>query len=283
MESAKIVATPTLFSWSQVYNAGKLFAAVSMHRNPPTADEENPQSLNEIGKMLLEKLEQEFFTVENKDLASINQAIVKTFTDFPDNIIYSFSAAVVTDNILYAFSKNGGHIFIKRGEKLGKILDEGISSGFLQDKDLIVLTTKPFADLFSQEELSKQITNQSPKDLAENLSPKVHEKEEGGASAILIQFTQTQASPEPEIIQQEEPQDEKAARKLNLPDLKAFALNFIGKIKLPHLPISNLNHKRKIFLTLSLVIFLLLIFSVFSAIKKQEDSKREALFGEIYP
>ena len=59
---SKIVATPTLNSWSQAYNAGKLFAVLSLEK---TKDPSEIESLNMLGKDLLERLEQEFFVIED--------------------------------------------------------------------------------------------------------------------------------------------------------------------------------------------------------------------------
>ena len=87
--------------------------------------------------------------------------------------------------------------------------------------------------------------------------------------------------PEPEIIPEQEQINPPAEGKLS--KLWPFILSLIQKIKIPALPISRLNHKRKIFLTLSLIIFLILTFSIFSAVKKQADAKRAELFAKIYP
>ena len=61
---SKIVATPTLNAWSQAYNAGKLFAVLSLEK---TKDPSGIESLNMLGRDLLERLEQEFFAIEDKN------------------------------------------------------------------------------------------------------------------------------------------------------------------------------------------------------------------------
>ena len=66
---AKIVSTPSQSSWSQAYNAGKLFAVLSLEKEIEEVPEKD--YLNILGKELLETLEQEFFTLEVKDLESI--------------------------------------------------------------------------------------------------------------------------------------------------------------------------------------------------------------------
>ena len=93
---SKIVATPNLASWSQAYNAGKLFAVLSLEKKE--SEDQSIDSLNVLGKSFFEKLEQEFFTLETKDLESIKKAILNSFEDVPPGLNVSFA--------LVFFSKN---------------------------------------------------------------------------------------------------------------------------------------------------------------------------------
>jgi hypothetical protein len=87
---AKIAANPTQTTWSQAYNAGKLFAVLSLEKktneNPsvePT-DEEAEGKIDEkdflaiLGKSILDTLENEYFTLEAKALDPIKNAILIT-------------------------------------------------------------------------------------------------------------------------------------------------------------------------------------------------------------
>jgi len=60
---AKIVANPSALGWSQVYSAGKLFAAISLEKSEEGQEKDY---LNVLGKEILSTLEQEFFTLETK-------------------------------------------------------------------------------------------------------------------------------------------------------------------------------------------------------------------------
>src|SRR5258708_33131852 len=68
---AKMVATVSPTSWSQAYNAGKLFAVISLTSEAQA--EEN--TLNLLGKEALENLEAEYFALETKDLEGIKTAV----------------------------------------------------------------------------------------------------------------------------------------------------------------------------------------------------------------
>ena len=104
---AKIVANPNAYSWSQAYNAGKLFAVLSLE-----AEEESQEKdyLNVLGKEILDTLEQEFFTLETKDLESIKQAVITTSEKIPQEINCSFVICSVVGNVLYVYILGNGKI-----------------------------------------------------------------------------------------------------------------------------------------------------------------------------
>src|SRR4051794_28775643 len=93
---AKIVATPTADAWAQAYNAGSLFAVLSLTGQPP-----EDQSLSSIGKQIFNNLEAEFFTLEEKNLASIKKAVHAVCEEIPAGITPSFCIAYNKDTIIY--------------------------------------------------------------------------------------------------------------------------------------------------------------------------------------
>src|SRR5260221_5113439 len=147
---AKIVATPTDSAWSQVYNAGSLFACLSL----TLSGQQNydPVSLQALGKEIFSNLETEFFTLEKKDLPSIKEAIGTRFSSIPATVHTSLALAYFLDGILYLFLKGAGKIVIKRADTIGVLLEEDdetsneviAASGYLQHTDCIVLQTKQF-------------------------------------------------------------------------------------------------------------------------------------------
>jgi len=110
---AKIVANPTAFSWSQVYSAGKLFAVLSLETQEETHEKDY---LNVLGKEILDTLEQEFFTLEIKDLESIQQAVLATSGKVPQEITCSFTIGSIVNNILYVYILGNGRVSLKRQE-----------------------------------------------------------------------------------------------------------------------------------------------------------------------
>lgn len=191
---SKVVATPTDTAWSQAYSAGSLFAAISLQTTtPPTSEAE---SLANIGKDIISTLESEFFTLETKDLESIKQAITTTFARINENISQSFVICYLNDNVLYLYASGEGKAVLKRGEKIGTVL-EGESgntiksaSGYVQPKDIIILQTKQFIRIISSSTLASSLDKNIPSEITEELAPHVHEKAEGGASAIVLSYSE---------------------------------------------------------------------------------------------
>jgi hypothetical protein len=307
---AKIVANPSAYSWSQVYSAGKLFAVLSLEAKE---EREEKDYLNVLGKEILDTLEQEFFTLETKDLESIKQAVTATSSKIPQEINCSFVITVIIENILYIYILGNGKVSLRRDSKLGILLEASdqktdslkVSSGFLQQNDTIILQTKQFSDVISVDTLSEFLDNLTPAEASENLAPLVHEKEDGGAASIIINYSQArkeapeefaektfEESQNPEIEEklQEESKNETPFYQSSLEKTKktSFSLSFLpiisvfkNRIKLPKN--FEINHSRKIILTIIIVIIVVFMGSIMFALNKQKDTKTQIEFNSIYP
>lgn len=284
---AKIVATPTPTSWAQAYNAGGLFAVLSLTK-------EAEDSLSVLGKDLLNTFEEEYFTLETKNLDSIKQAILTTCKKIPQDVSTSFIVASFIKNILYAFVFNKGKIIIKRLEKTGQILGEtapdsigtenqelASSSGFLEDGDIVIIETNQFSKLIPKNELIESLDHFSPSEIAENLSPKIYGTAEGGAAAIIVLYKSTVAIEEIKNEETEKEILEPVKKQINL----AFLISPLFKIKEKINSSNNLSfsHSKKLLLSLAFIIILVFVASIFFASKKQNEAKTKALFNEIYP
>lgn len=275
---SKIVATPTLNSWSQAYNAGKFFAVLSLEKTQEfTSDLE---SLNILGRDLLERLEQEFFTIEDKNLESIKKAISNTFEDNIEGINLSFASCAFINNVLYLFALGKAKAFMKRGENFGLVLDSAnskdvnSSSGFVKEKDLIVLGTDAFSQIITMDELNFSLNDFPPTEIAESLAPKIHKAENGKISAIIIKYGKPQTSEEPK-----EPIKEKMTDEKLYSSFEKYLNLLKSKLKGPNI---HFNPTKKLFLAASVIIVGILILSVFLTIQKQNNAKFKALFAQVY-
>lgn len=293
---AKIVATATPTSWSQAYNAGKLFAVLSLTTDVET--EEN--ALNLLGKEVLENLEAEFFALETKDLEGIKTAVKSSQALVLENTNCSFVVGTIVNNVLYTFAKNGS-VQIKRGGKLGRVLEAGntleSASGFLEDQDIIILATSQFTNIVSQDSLLSSMDSLPPSQIAENLAPMVHEKADGGATAIIIEYKkdlpsealaeerevpvgQTPQVPfEQNYMPKESQEPQRTTQSLEfMKKYLFFAKNKIQNVKFS----TSFDRSKRTVLTVAAILILVLLISVLFAVKKQNDAKTQALVAQYY-
>lgn len=293
---ANIAATPTRNSWSQAYNAGKLFAVLSLEKkHSEETDEESLSPLGVLGKDIFTTLEQEFFSLETKDLETIKGAILITAKKIPEEINYSFVVVTIVKNVLYFFVLGGGRINIKRDNEFGTILSSELDdhkkagSGYLQDSDLIIIQTKQFADAIDSEKLSSVLDHQSPSEISEIIAPMVHGGEEAGAAAVIIKYTKEE---EEETFGESEKEYEEKEKFIESPtyeEKKKFSKNYFAFIyplistvkKLPQN--FNISRSKKGFLTIVIILVAIFAIGIFLTIKGQNDSKITALFNDVYP
>ena len=282
---AKIVANPTPSSWSQVYNAGSLFAALSLS---VTGDSDEETNLPAIGKDLFNNLEAEFFTLEEKKLQTIRSAIEKTFTDLKSDVSTDACLAFFKGNILYLFIVGKGKIIMKRANKLGTLLENKnpdlnlkCASGYLEHGDLLLLETDHFAGNVSDANINKAFELELPNDIAESLSPHVHEKEDGSQAAIIIAYNGT-AKPALDQFEDTEPTiNEPVSPEISAePSLPAYSPKFKFKFKLK-LPISGLTRTQIISICLGIIILIALIVGIIFTKTNQENSKYQALYLQV--
>ncbi len=299
---SKIAATSTDTAWSQAYSAGKLFTVLSLKKeaSEDSPESENPPvggSLKASGKNILDALETEFFSLEEKNLESVKAAIETTVKGIPEDLEFSFIVTVLSNNILYSYISGVGRVFIKRGDKFGVILESTqdareivLASGFLQNDDLIILATEGFSTIIPKDQLIASTESIVPSEIAENLAPTIHESDEAGAAAIILSYkeeaeahvavseedTEINTISRDEDIEKASEEDE--SKKMN-PLGFIFPLFGVFKKIIPE----RLNHSKKIYLTIATLILLVLVTSVILGVKKQNDRKTETAFNAFYP
>lgn len=315
---AKLVATPTETAWSQAYNAGNLFACLSLTTTQPEAD----TSLHAVGKDIFSALEAEFFTLEDKNLKTIKQALITSLESVPPSITPQLSVAFFKDAVLYLFIAGAGKAVMKRQGKIGVLLEKvphpvdkddlvaekkpidiTTASGYLENNDTLVLQTHQFAQDISDQTVITALDLELPNDIAEALSPQIHEKDDGGQAAIIVVHHGI-AKPEPD-----EPAEEEAPPAKELPtqtityeeetyteeiieeEVSTTPRFSMPKIRLPFtlptLPAlklagMQLTHSKKIYLSIAVILVALLIASIFFTKSKQEEAQRKELFVSVY-
>lgn len=289
---AKIVATPTAVGWSQVYNAGSLFSALSLTIKNQTETEE--ATLPATGKDILNNLEAEFFSLEKKTLDNIKTAIKKSFENVPAGITADACLAYFKDNILYLFIIGKGKIIMKRHEKLGLLVEKNdydapilTASGHLQPGDILLLQTDHFTQNVPNVNITTAFELQLPNDIAESLSPHVHEKEDGSQAAIIVSYNgaahaqhnleENTPLTKPPIAKEKKEETAlhpKPSFRFSFPKLKKFS----PKIKFPA---PRLTLLQKISLLIGALILIALIISIITTKTQEEKTKYQTLYQQI--
>lgn len=312
---AKIVATPTASAWSQAYNAGSLFAVISL----TSLDEpETPLALD--GKKILNALQAEVFGLEEKTFESITKAVKEVLTSTPVEATLSLALCFYKDTTLYTFLQGSGTISLKRGVKQGILLQNKENtqflraSGYLQTGDIVLLQTEQFSERITPEKLSEALDLNLPSDIAETLTPTIHGGENGGASAIILSFkgapiiqeeredeeaviTQPtdettaplqEALPEESSIhiklqERESPYNENLESPSNTPSFFSRIPDIASALmaKLPF-RLSAISNRQKIVAGMAGVLILLLIVGVFLVKSNQATRSQQELFDEVY-
>lgn len=277
----KIVANATEKAWSQAYHAGGFTAVISV-ANTQTTDEDH--SLAAAGKELLDTLVAEYFTLTTKDLETVKQAVTTTVAKKSPHLAVGLIVAAVIKNVLYVVIAHEGRVLLKRGEKLGLLAnvkpddpDQIVSvSGFLENGDVVLLHTAAFGHIFSHDDLASAFDNKTAEELAETFAPKVHETQEGGASALVFSFQEDEqpvaTAPEPEVAPQ--PKEEEVKKDTALPGFE--------KPITPDKQKFSFSHRQRLFLTIAIVLGVVLVGSILVFQNRQQAAKQQALFQSIY-
>lgn len=294
---AKLVATPTTQSWSQVYNAGNLFASISL----ATSEAADELALTTIGKSIVNNLEAEFFTLEEKTLQTIKSAIETSIKDMPPHIELSLCLTCFKDDILYLFIVGQGRIVMKRQEKIGVLLEKRqghterilTASGYLHNNDIVVLESSQFAANIPDETLTSALELALPNDIAEALSPQLHAKEDGGQAAIIIAYHgKTRQLLEPEeagevFDEEEESYEEQRTSDDYVPTTSALKMptlpplpRSLPRVNLPQM--NGLTHTKKLVLSVIIILVALLLVGLIFTKQQQDGKRQQELFQTIY-
>lgn len=305
---AKIVGTPTPMSWSQIYNAGSLFAILALfYKEIPEGE---VPILSAIGKDVFSSLEEEYFTLESKGFNEIKEAVEKSLEKIPDSITPSFLVAAIPpgkDNLVYLYNFGRCSALLKRGEKMGILLDNNeqlqSASGMFENNDTLVLQTEDFSQKISSDMLASSV-HLPPNDIVDMFSAKIHQDSDGKEAALILTYHTKEAPPvdiapltsNEEKISNEPTKEEEQSNypfpsyelprqkpSMNMSSVKS-ALTTIASLlqKMPvKFPRLGLSHSKKITLTIAVVLVFAVITTAFLTISKQQENKRQEEVSKI--
>lgn len=192
---SKIVPNATDTTWAQAYTTLNVYITLSIEK------EDSKTPVTTYGKELLEKLQREFFALDDKSLENIKKAVGNVSTHIDDGYAYSIIVGAIVGDILYIVIASTGQVVIKRKDKVGVIATgvEGELHGFsgkLVHDDIIVLETGDFTKKIPLSSLSEYLSSTDVSQIAENITPLVHEGSKGTEGAIILQYKDMRAGKE---------------------------------------------------------------------------------------
>jgi len=283
LEAVKIVSAPTLENWSQVHvfipegeeklqKRGQIFAVFSLKM---LGSEEEIAS---AGKEFISRLHEEYYgflgETPFKQLKRAEEIVAREISPEAEVEII---AGVMVDGVIYLAAIGEGKVVLKRGKDVVTLLQgqKGsvlTASGYFQPGDLFILGTKKFFEIVPQEVIQPALASNLAQQVGEILTPLVLSKEEGLASAVIIEIKEEREKREMVFIKKNK---EKTERGKKIAD---FFLKIKQKIIEP--PVKK---PKKSYFTVALILLLVLgISMVFGSKerKRQEKEKRVELVLE---
>lgn len=288
---SKLVASPSELAWCQVYSTVNLYIVVSLK------SQEAVSSITSAGKELFEKMQREYFSLDEKSLSNIKGAVEAATKELNPAHDASLVLAHVSENIVYIVIFSEGEVILKRGEKIASVAkgekDQVVAfSGELKNDDILILETQDFSQKITMDKLSETMGNLSVSEISENLAPSVHNEPLGTEAAIILQYKAiddtVSADTNPQQPEEEEkPQEQKGEKtdeKAEDDDLETLGektptASFLSKIKLPKL--GGSGGKKKIIILSIIILVILLAGSIVFERGRQENKKADAALAEI--
>jgi len=215
LEAVKIVSAPIWGNWSQVHfftpeeeeklqKRGRIFAVFNLKGLILGSEEE----IASVGKEIISRFHEEYYgfledTAFNQ-LKKAHQQVLKEV--LPEAKAEIVSAAAV-ENVLYLGITGLGKIILCREGKVGFVLQgEGenllkMASGFLNPGDIFILGTKSFFEIVPLSTIKTALESGSAQRAGEILTPLVLGKENGLASALILEVKkQEELRPESQVL-----------------------------------------------------------------------------------
>ena len=272
---SKIVANPTESTWSQVYSTLNLYVALSLKSDESEENAEKDESMVSAGKELLERIQREYFSQDEKSLENIKKSIEEATSDISDKRRICIVLATILRDNLYIVTVSSSQVVLAREGKIGVVAkgnpgEIDAFSGKIRGNDIIILETEDFAERLPISKLSSLLDDLGVTEIAENLAPIVQSEAGGGEAAIILQYKKFEAGPD---MVSDTKEQEKEEAKQTLPKIN------ILKIALP-INIVSFGKKKLIIVAIILLVVILLGSIIFER-ARQDTAKRQAMLVEI--
>ena len=214
------------------------------------------------GRDFLNRIKTDFLAEKIENLHNFEDFLaekIKEEKNLPAD--FSLAAAFLKDNILYLKTTNEGKIYLYRDNLLASIIEGNLSaSGYVDDKDILVITVKNFSHLIDGEKKFKSFfDHKKPSEIIDEISPILKGKEDEGLIALFIQFLKKERKKEDELLIDSNQQN--------------YWFFFVRKIRGALSYYSQKAGKRKLFTYFAIVLILIIfLWSVVFGIKRRQEA-----------
>ncbi len=284
---SKIVANPTENTWSQAYSTLNLYIVLSITSQEPD------ENIVTAGKELLERLQREYFSLDEKHLDNIKKSVENAIEPVDSKKTVSLVLATISDTFLYIVLASKGSVILRRHGKVAEIAngEEGVVSAFsgeIKNEDVVILETDSFSQKIGVEKLSETLDHLTVSEISENLAPAIHNEPIGSEAAIILQYKDVSVEATAVIDTPTPTQDEETENKTTvIPDahpaideseVDDHINNAPPKIALPALG------KKKLIIFAIIALAVVLVGSIIVDRSRQENAKaNETLAGVLEP
>lgn len=285
---SKVVANATETTWAQAFSILNLYIVVSLSQDGIE------ESITAYGKEVLEKLQREFFAIDDKNLSTIKQALVNTIEIINPETQYSLVLATVVDSVIYIVIASSGQVLLKRGEHMGIVAkgeagEVAAFSGTLENNDIVVLESHDLAEKIKPAAYKDILQTPDVTAIAETLAPIVQSPDALGTEAAVILFynkpqSESDETPIAETDKPEEqedimPESEEIEPIEEKKDKKKF------QITLPALPLEKLRriplNKRTMIIAVVVVLVIVLFAGIFMENSRRHNQQNQQNLAAI--
>lgn len=172
--TASVVGLATDTKWGQVLQTPHAYGVVEVHAADGIARMKGVQLLTRLTKAF--------------DSPPVSLAALSGVADamMSDDVV-SLVLLVPVGTTLYLVSRGIGSVYLKRDNKLAKLLSgEQALSGDVRPNDIVIAATSGFIKALTQQEIIGVFDHLTPVDVAEKLTIRLHEHSGGEGGAALI-------------------------------------------------------------------------------------------------
>lgn len=183
-----VVGETTPNAWGQVLLSPDIYGVVEINDPDSVATAKGISTLTHIGQLA---------GGEITSLTKLEDAVKRVATRETTTVLLLKPVG----EVMYLVLHGAGAVYLKRGDKIAPLLaGPGAVSGVVKEKDIILLVSKTFIEIFNSEELTAIFDHLNAVEAAEKLTLLLHEKNAGfGAAGLIFEVNQFKDEEEEEL------------------------------------------------------------------------------------